>query len=203
MKHLRRTTPVALWLLVALPAGLAAQGEGGDPGAALFDVNLALSLWTVVIFLGLLAVLWKFAWGPLLGAVDAREKNIQRMLDESAARHAEAARLLEQHKAQLADARRQAQEIVGEGKAAGERLRREIEEKARSEAQAILERAKKEIEREKDAAISELRRESVELAMAAAAKLMHQKLDPERDRQLVTEYLQELTRSEGDGGARA
>ena len=203
MKHLHARVAIALWALGNFPVGLVAQGEGGDAGAALFDVNLGLSLWTVVIFLGLVAVLWRFAWGPLLGAVEAREQGIQKALDESAERQAEATRLLEEHRAQLAEARRQAQEIIGEGKAAGERLRRDIEEKARLEAQGIVERARQDISREKDMAIAELRRESVELAMAAAARLMHQKLDAEQDRALVMDYVRQLSSAEDEGGSHA
>lgn len=190
-----RGTGLGLVATLATPVGLlAAEDE-------LFDVNLGLSIWTVVIFLGLVGVLWKFAWGPILGAVDAREERIQRSLDEAAARQAEAVRILEEHRTQLADARRQVQEIIAEGKAAGERVRRDIEEKARAEAQGILDRARREIGREKDAALDELRRESVELAMAAAARLMHQKLDPRADRELVLRYVDELTREHREGAS--
>lgn len=184
-------------LVLALTPAVLAAAEGG-PG--LFDVNLGLSLWTVVIFLALLFLLRKFAWGPILGMMEAREDRIRGALDESAAARAEAAKLLEEHKAQLADARRQASEIVAEGKAAGDRLRKEIEEKARDEAQYIIESARREIEREKDQAISELRRESVDLALAAAAKLMGERMDQPRDRELVMDYLEGLG---PDGGVQA
>ena len=184
---------------MAVPAAALAQdaehAEGGA-GSALFDINVGLSLWTVVVFLALLWVLRRFAWGPILGAVEAREERIQGALDESARQREEAAALLEEHKRQLADARRQAQEIVAEGKAAGQKVRREIEEKAREEGQALLERARMDIQREKEEALAELRRESVELALAAAARLMREKLDGERDRELVVGYLDELTERE-------
>lgn len=189
-------------LLLATPAALAAQGDGG--GGALFDVNLGLSLWTVVIFLLLLFILGKFAWGPILSAAEERERTIQGALDEARRQHEEARALLEEHRAQLADARRQSQEIVAEGKAAGERVRKEIEEKARSEGQHIVERARQEIGREKDAAIDAIRRESVDIAMAAAAKLIHERLDPQKDRQLVTQYVDRLVeRRQGTPGAEA
>jgi F-type H+-transporting ATPase subunit b len=202
-RTMRRAACAALlWTsFVARPGVLTAQEEHDAGGAALFDVNLGLSLWTVVIFLGLVAVLWKFAWGPILGAAVGREQRIQQSLDEAAARQAEAVRLLEEQKAQLADARRQVQEIIAEGKTAGERVRREIEEKARGEGQAIVERARKEITREKDAALDELRRESVELALAAAARLMQQKLDPKTDRELVLRYVDELAGRRGEGAS--
>jgi F-type H+-transporting ATPase subunit b len=179
--------------VAALPGLLAAQEEHEAGGAALFDVNLGLTLWTVVIFLGLVAILWKFAWGPILTAAATREVRIQKALDEAAQRQAEALKLLEQQKAQLADARRQVQEIINDGKTAGERVRRDIEEKARADAQSIVERARKEITREKDAALDELRRESVELALAAAARLMERKLDPQTDRELVLGYINDLS----------
>jgi F-type H+-transporting ATPase subunit b len=190
-------TLLGTFALIALPAALAAQEEhapaAGGAEPSLFSVNLGLSLWTVVIFLALLGVLWKFAWGPILAAAATRESRIQQALDEAANRQAEAMKLMEQQKAQLADARRQVQEIISEGKTAGERLRRELEEKARAEAQSIVERARKDITREKDIALDELRRESVELALAAAAKLMERKLDPQTDRELVLGYIDELS----------
>lgn len=175
-------------VLALVPSGLAAAEDG--PG--LFDVNLGLSLWTVVIFVALLFMLRRFAWGPILGMVEERENRIRSALDESAAAQAEARKLLEEHKAQLADARRQAGEIVAEGKAAGDRVRKDIEEKARDEAQQILESARREIGRERDEAIAQLRKESVDLALAAAAKLMQERMDDSKDRDFVMEYLSGL-----------
>jgi F-type H+-transporting ATPase subunit b len=186
MTHVLRALPTASLLIAAAPAAARAQ----EPG--LFSINLGLSIWTVVVFLLLVLLLGRFAWGPILGVVEARELRIQKALDESAARHAEALELLEEHKRQLADARRQAGEIVAEGKVAGERLRREIEEKARSEGQAIVESARREIGREKDRALEEIREEAVEIALAAASKLLNERLDGPRDRELVVEYLDGL-----------
>jgi F-type H+-transporting ATPase subunit b len=206
-ESLRRTWGVAWGLVpgtlafIAGPTTLAAQeaAEGGNP---LFTINVALTIWTIVVFLVLVVLLKKFAWGEILKNAQDREQRIQSALDEAAKRQAEAAELLEQHRAQLADARRQAQEIVNEGKTAGERVRKEIEEKARSEGQGLIERAKREIEREKDVALDEIRKESVDLALAAAARLIHEKLDPEKDRRLVVGYLDELAK-QGNAADRA
>lgn len=180
---------MAATLLLATPSAVfAAESEGGG----VFAINPGLSVWTTVIFLALLAILWRFAWGPLLGQVEAREERIQGALDQSAELRDEAARMLDEHKRQLADARRQASEIIAEGKTAGERLRKEIEEKARAEANGIVEAARREIVREKDRAIDELRKEAVDLALAAAAKLLHERLDDDADRALVLNYLDGL-----------
>ena len=146
-----------------------------------------------------MVILGKYAWGPILGAVEEREKGIQSALDAAAQSNEEAARLLAEHKEQLADARRQANELIAEGKAAGEGVRREIEEKARTEGQAIVERARAEIQRERDAALDALRRESVELALAAASRLISENLDQPKDRALVEKYLADL----GEGSIQA
>lgn len=179
-------TPAALW--------------AAEDGPGLFDVNLGLSLWTVLIFGALLLLLRKYAWGPILEQVQAREDRIQNALDESRESREEAQKLLQEHKAQLADARRQASEIVAEARSAGESVRKDIEEKARHEAREIVESARREVQREKDAALAELRKESVDLALAAATKLMKERLDSERDRELVVDYLDAMA---PDKGARA
>jgi F-type H+-transporting ATPase subunit b len=186
-----RIVPATLTLLAALPGTVWAQG-GEEGGGGLYDINVGLSTWTLLVFGILVFVLGRYAWGPILEAVDAREKGIQAAIDGAADQNAEAARLLEEHKAQLADARRQANELIAEGKAAGESVRKDIEEKARAEGHAIVERARSEIERERDAALEMLRKESVDLALAAASRLISENLDQAKDRKLVETYLSEL-----------
>ncbi len=195
-----KTSRIGLMVVALLSAPHAVWAQGGAEGTTpLFTVNLGTTVWTTFIFLSLLGVLWKFAWGPILGAVEAREQGIQSTLDEAASRNEEAKSLLAEHKEQLADARRQANELIAEGKTVGDRVRKEIEEKARSEAQSIIERARSEIERERDAAIAELRKESVDLALAAATRLMQENLNQDKDRALVERYLAEM----GSGGGAA
>ena len=162
----------------------------------MFDINLGLSVWTTFVFIGLLLILGKFAWGPILEMVQAREDGIQSTLDQAANEREEAAKLLAEHREQMADARRQGQQMIAEGKEAGERVRQDIEEKARAEGDAMIERAIESIEREKDAALEGLRKESVDLALAAAAKLVQASLDEKKDRELVMGFIEEL----GSGG---
>lgn len=194
-----RIVPAVLVFLATSPLALWAQGHGAEApgGGDLFKINTGLSFWTLLVFAGLLFLLGKYAWGPILAAVEAREKGIQDALDEAASRQEEAAKLLEEHRAQLADARRQASELIAEGRAAGDRVRRDIEEKARTEAQGMVDRARHEIERERDAALDMLRKESVELALAAASHLVRENLDQEKDRQLVERFLDEAAGGEG------
>lgn len=174
---------------MTMPAFLLAADNGGG---GLFAVDPGVALWTLVIFLVVLWVLGRFAWRPILGALDAREERIRTSIDEAKEMRQEAVRLLEEHKSQLADARRQAQEIVAEGREAGERIRREIEAKARESGDEMLERARAEIERERDQAVATLRQETVELAMAAASRLLGERIDAAGDRELVKGFLDEL-----------
>ena len=195
---MRARLMATLGLFLTAPGPVWAQG--GEGGGGLYDINTGLSTWTLIVFGVLLFLLGRFAWAPILGAVEAREAGIQSAIDEAKRQNAEAARLLAEHQEQLGDARRQANELIAEGKTAGETLRREIEEKARVEGQAIVERARAEIERERDAALDALRRESVDLALAAASHLMNESFDQAKDRALVERYLDGLG---GQTGAQA
>ena len=103
----------------------------------------------MVIFLALLAVLGKFAWKPILGALEARERRIQDILDAAARDREEAERLMEEHRRQLAEARQQAQQITAEGRQAADRIRQEMLERARAEQEELLARARQELERER------------------------------------------------------
>jgi F-type H+-transporting ATPase subunit b len=179
---------VALTALSMVPGPLAAAD------GVLFGVDLGLSIWTIVVFLIVFGVLAKYAWGPIMAGLEARESGIQGSLDEAARMRAEAQGLLEEHRKQVAAARHEAQEIVAASRAAGDRVRQEIEAKAREESDRMLERARKEIERERDQAIESLRKESVELALGAASRLLQQKLDSDADRKLVEGYLGGLDR---------
>lgn len=192
-----RTAWLVALLMAVSPGALWAAAEGTTP---LFSVNLGTTVWTTLVFFALLTILWRFAWGPILAAVEAREMAIQSALDEAARRQAEAQKLLEENRQQLAEARRHASELLAEAKAAGEKVRKELEERARVEGQAIVERARQEIERERDSALDMLRKESVELALAAASRLMQENMSQAKDRQFVERFLDDMP---AGGGAQA
>src|SRR5690606_640556 len=165
-------------------------GEAG--GGGLFSINPGLMIWTVVIFLALLAVLGKFAWKPILGALEARERRIQDILDAAARDREEAERLMEENRRQLAEARQQAQQITAEGRQAAERIRQEMLERARAEQEELLARARQELDRERERALETLRRDAVDLSLAAAAKLVEKRLGSEDDRRIINEYLDRI-----------
>lgn len=161
----------------------------------MLDVNPGLILWTILTFLILLVILRKLAWTPLLGALTAREENIRTTLEETARAQDEARRLLEENRRQLAEAEAQAQRVIREGREMGERVRAEILEKAQASSRALVDQAREEIRREKDAALGQLRSEVADLAVMAAGKIIDANLDPARHRALVDAALRELPKA--------
>jgi F-type H+-transporting ATPase subunit b len=155
-------------------------------------VEGGLMLWTVVIFLLLLAVLKRFAWPAILGAVEAREQALEAQLAEAERNRAEAAALLAEHKKLVADARGQAHAVLVEARSLAEKERAVALEKTRQEQEELLARARREISVERDRAVQDLRREAVDLSLAAASKLIGERLGSETDRKLVQEYLATL-----------
>src|SRR3989440_6199574 len=165
-----------------------------------FSINTGLIFWTIVVFGVLRALLWRFGWPAILKSVEERERRIQQQLDEAERARAEAARLLEEHKRTIATAKADAQEIVAKAKALADKERETLLAKARQEYDQLLERARHEIDAEKEKAIVELRREAVELSIAAASKLLQAQLDSETNRKLVIEYLAQLEAGGAGGG---
>jgi F-type H+-transporting ATPase subunit b len=145
--------------------------------------------WTVVVFLVLLAILRKFAWPAILGAVEAREQALERMLAEAAAEREQAAALLAENQKLIGEAKSQAHAIIVESRGVAEKERALAMEKTRQEQEELLARARREIGAERERAVAELRREAVDLSLAAASRLIEKRLDSETDRKLVQEFL--------------
>jgi F-type H+-transporting ATPase subunit b len=176
---------LVLALLQAAEAARAAETGPASP----FEVNFGLFLWTWVVFLILLWVLWKYAWPGILKLTVEREERIKAQLAEAERMNTEAkAALAESHKLQ-ADARNEAQHLLAEAKAAVDKERATASEKIKQDQDALLERTRREIGAERDKAIADLRREAVDLALSAAAKVIGQRLDSEADKKIVLDYL--------------
>jgi F-type H+-transporting ATPase subunit b len=173
-----------------LSLALLAQEQHAARGP--LSVEPGLMIWTVVVFVALLLVLRKFAWPALLSAVEAREKALEEMIAEAERNRAEAARLLEQHQKLIAEGRASAHALLAEARSAAEKERALAMEKTRQEQEELLERARRDIGAERDRAVAELRREAVDLSLAAASKLIGEELDSEKDRRIVQEYLASL-----------
>jgi F-type H+-transporting ATPase subunit b len=175
-------------LLGAVPAVAQEGGEASGP----LVVNGGLMIWTLVVFGLLFLVLKRFAWPALLGAVEAREKRLEEQLAEAERNRAESARLLEEHKKLLLDTRAQASGLLADARAAAEKERALAMQKTHQEQEDLLERARREIGAERERALVELRREAVDISLAAASKLIGERLGSDSDRKLVESYLATL-----------
>lgn len=178
-----------------LPALRAAQEHAAEGGAGLpgpFQLEPGLIVWTWVVFIALFLLLRRFAWPAIVRATEEREHKIARQLREAEKQNAEARELAERHRQMLADAKNDAHGLLQDAKAAAQKEREQLLSKARAEQEQILERAKREIAAERDRAIADLRREAVDLSLAAAAKLIERRLDDETNRKLVEDYLATL-----------
>jgi len=116
--------------------------------ASPFDINGGVIIWTVIIFLILLGILYKMGYPALLKMVEEREQRIQKQLEDAEKANAEAQRLLEEHKKQIAAARTEAQEILAKAKTVSQKERETLLAKAREEYDALLARARKDIDAE-------------------------------------------------------
>jgi F-type H+-transporting ATPase subunit b len=165
-------------------------------GAGPFSINPGLIIWTLVVFVILLGLLWKFALPSIVKSVEERERRIQKQLEDAEKANAEAQRLLEEHKKQIAAAHHEAQDILAKAKSVSQKERETLLAKAREEYDALLGRARKDIDAEKEKAIQALRREAVELSIAAASRVIEANLDTDANRKLVSEFLEHLGKAE-------
>jgi F-type H+-transporting ATPase subunit b len=164
------------------------EGHAGA-GKGPFTIEGGLIIWTLVVFGALLVLLWRFGWPAILKSVEEREARVAQQLADAEKANAEAARLLEQHRQALATARAEAQDLMAKAKVVAQKEREQLLAKTREEQEQLLERARREIEAEKEKAILALRREAVDLSIAAASKLVESNLDSDANRRLVLEYL--------------
>ncbi len=161
----------------------------------LVQLDPGLYFWTIAVFTILLSLLWKFAWGPLLAALEERQAGIRKSLDDADTAKRELAELQSKTSALIGKARTEADAILSEARADGARIRQELRDLAQQEAQAIKLDAQQQIQLERDRTVSELRREAVELSVMIASKLIRRNLTREDNAALIDEALQQVDSS--------
>lgn len=176
----------------ALLPGIALASSGGEGGVSPFAGDVGNALWTLVIFLLVVLVLGKFAWGPLLNALQSREQFIRESLEQAKEDREEAKAQLAQYEERLGEARGEATAIVEEGRRDAEEVQRRIEAKAQEEADKMIKRAKREIEIAKQTAIHDLFAQAADMATDLAGRIIHKEMDASTHAQLVTEAIAEL-----------
>ncbi len=178
-------------LLFATPAA----AQEAEHKAGLLDVNAGLMFWTLLIFVALIFILSKYAFGPITAAVEARERALEEAINAAKADREEAAKLLEEHRMAIEAARNDAQRLIADGRAAGEKLRAEMLAETGAQQQELLDRARREITAEKERAIAELRTEAVDLAIAGASRVIEKNLDDRANRAMIESFLGSLDKA--------
>jgi F-type H+-transporting ATPase subunit b len=161
--------------------------------AGFTDVKPGLIFWTLITFFIVAFVLRRVAWGPILKAVEEREKAISGSIEAAKRERAEAEKLLGEQKTAIASARAEAAEMMRKNQADMEKFREDIMGKSRKEADELKADARRSIEEEKNKAVSELKAQAVSLAIQVAEKLIDEKLDDAKHKALAEKFVTDLS----------
>ncbi|MBX3394849.1 MAG: F0F1 ATP synthase subunit B [Phycisphaerae bacterium] len=172
----------------------ASEAGHGEHKAELLHWDIGSALWSIAVFVILLVILRVAAWKPILAGLNQRENFIRDSLSQAKHEREAAERMMAEYKAKIEESHQEATAIVEEGRRDAEELRKRIQGEAKSEAEAIVARAKKDIELARDEAIKSMHDQSVMLATAVAGKLIKRELSAADHQALLNESLAELSK---------
>ena len=176
----------------ALGAEAAESGGGENP----VTVNLWQAGYAVAVFACLLAILARFAFRPIVAGLKKREDFIRQSLEDAQKNREQAEGRLKEYEAKLVQAGQEATAIVDKGRRDAEVVRRRIEEEAKHSGDAMIERARHEINLARDAALKSLFDQSADMAASLAASALKRQMSPEEHQRLVMDALRELQERE-------
>ena len=158
----------------------------------LVRLDPGLFIWTIATFLVLLALLTKFAWKPLLQALDSRQEAIRKSLDDAQQARQEMERLKQEAAQIIRQGRVEAESIVSQSRSDAERLRGEMRQKAKADSDAIVKNAERQIQLETTRALQQIRREAIDLSVMIASKIIQRNLSKEDNEKLIDEALTQV-----------
>ncbi len=162
-------------------------------GLAELGISLPTLIAQIVNFAILFGLMYLFAYKPIIRMFDGRSRKIKESMEQTELIKQQAARAQEEAEKRIAGASREGQEVVARAVRAGEELRQKTTQEAKQEAEALVSRARAEIQRERDQAIDELRAAFADLTIQAAEKVIDRSLDKEAHRQIIDKVLEEST----------
>jgi F-type H+-transporting ATPase subunit b len=154
-----------------------------------------LFIWTIITFLVLLALLAKFAWKPLLQALESRQETIRKSLDDAQKAKEELERLQRESAQIIRQAHLDASSIMEKSRGEAEKLGEELRHKAREEADGIVKNAERQIQLETRRALQEIRKEAVDLSVTIASKILERHVSKEDNERLIDETLRQIEAS--------
>ncbi len=162
----------------------------------LLSPDLGLIFWQLLGFLLLLFVLGKFAWRPILGALNERESSIEEALSAAEKAKAEMAQLKNENEQLLAEARKEREAMLRDATTAATKLREEAREQASEESARIVADAQASIEVQKQAALAEIKHQVGDLSLVIAEKILREKLnDSEKQKDYVARLVNDLNQN--------
>lgn len=196
MKHRLALTllPLAMVCLCASPVLAEEVSKAGEATSPLYETSQGIitGIVTIVIFVFLVAILGKYAWGPILTGLKAREEKIRKDIADAEAARAKAQSTLDEYNKQLATAEQKVRDMLSQATKDAENLATQIRARAQQEAEETKERAIKDIDAARDQALSDIYQQTAELATRVAEKIIRRNLNADDQRELVNQSLQEL-----------
>ena len=154
-------------------------------------INLGYLISQIVNFTLLAVLLYFVAYKPILRMLDERSARIKQGLEDAEHASRRAAEMEQEFEQRLAEARKEGQEIIAQATQMSEKARQEILATAREEARAQVDKAKEEISRERELAMSELRQQVADLSLSISEKVIGEALDQQRQRDLIADFLEQ------------
>ena len=185
---MKKLLVVAGLALTALPIHAAEE----TPALSPFAGDLGNALWTLVIFVIVVVVLGKFAWGPVLGLLQQREEFIHKALSDAKQHRDAAEAALKEHAAKLQSAHAEAAAILEDTRRDAEKLRAEVRQRAKTEADKTIANAQLQIQLETSRALEQIRREAVDLSVMIASKIIQRNLSKEDNERLIDDALKQV-----------
>jgi F-type H+-transporting ATPase subunit b len=161
-----------------------------QPGIMAPEITMLILTW--VAFISLLIILHKFAWKPILSALDAREEKIRKSVDEAEKIKAELIKIEESRLGILREAENKSRQILDDSRKAAVEAAKVIQEKAREEGKILIENAVREIGSERDRAQAHLKALSAQIAVGLAQKILEENIDEGKNSKLIDEYLKKI-----------
>ena len=148
--------------------------------------------WSIVCFLILFFVLWKFVFKPVGKMINSRQEEIRKNLDEADRQRDEAIKYLDEQKVMLEESKKEAREIIESGRQAARKAQEEIVEASHEKSRQLLDSALEEIKREKERSLNEVKNRIIDIAMQTTEKVISKSLSEEEHKKLIEESLQEV-----------
>ena len=179
-------------ILASTVFSLTAAAQEHEVQLSPFAGNVGNAVWTLAIFIIVVILLGKFAWGPVLALLQQREEFIHRSLSDAKRDRDEAEARLKEYAAKLQTAQREAVGIIEEARHDAERLRDDLRERAKSEADTLIKNAERQVQLVTSRALQQIRKEAVDLSVTIASKLLQRNISQADNERLINDAMKQI-----------